>query len=297
MKNVLISGGTGLVGQALVKSLSEAGINVSILSRKATNQRSFSWNPALHQLDPKALEQVDTIIHLAGANVASHRWTDAFKKEIYHSRIDGLNTLFTYLSEHPHQVKTLISASATGIYPNGLKEPLAEDGPQGEGFLATTCKDWELIAQQFSTLGIRVACLRIGIVLTPSGGFIPRLAQPINYGFGATPGSGNQRISWIHLTDLLGMIIHIASHEALHGVYNAVADEAVPMKKILRDIATRLHRPLWLPPIPAWALRLIFGEFTEELLADKYVSNQRIKEAGFEFQFPRWEIAVNNLMP
>ena len=297
--SILITGASGLIGKRLTDLLLQKGYRVSHLgrARKAGAIPSFVWNIETGEMDPQSLNDVDVIIHLAGAGVAEKRWTSARKQEILSSRTKSSALLCSTLKNSRHQVKTVISASAIGIYGFEIDDGnfLSEESSPGNNYLAKVVLDWEKEVDQIALLGIRVVKIRIGIVLSDQGGALKEMANPIKYGVGAPLASGRQIISWIHLEDLCSIFMLVVQDEKLQGAYNAVGPQPVTNEEMTVAIAKVLGRPLWLPNIPAFILRLILGEMAEVVIHGSRVSSQKIQEKGFSFQFSALEPALRNL--
>ncbi len=298
---VLITGATGLVGKVLTEQLLERGDEVNYLTtrkskvEKENNLKGFQWNPKRQEIDKACLDGVECIINLAGASVAE-RWTKEHKKAILNSRIDSLNVLYKSLSETKHQVKHLISASAIGIYPSSLTKLYDETETElSDDFLGHVVQEWEKASNQFKDININVAQFRIGVVLSADGGALEKMAKPINYYVGATLGSGKQWQSWIHINDLSSMFCHVMDEE-LTGVYNAVAPNPVNNKKLTQTIAKILDKPIILPPVPKFALKLILGDMSQIVLGSQLVSADKIQEEGFVFNFIHIEQALEDIL-
>lgn len=287
MKTVLITGGSGTIGMRLSELLSEEGYAVRHLSRKLTGREkydSFVWNIEEGYIDPAALIDIDHLIHLAGTGIADGRWTEDQKREILASRVDALDLLWEKISEHHVSLKSMTSASGINYYGYGSNQKIyTESDSPGVDFLSEVCIKWERAAQQFEVL-CPVCRLRTAVVLSPKGGALEKLAQPIRFGFGAALGSGQQWMPWIHLDDICRMYIH-SIKKALHGPFNATADEQVTNEQFTKLTAEILRKPLWLPKVPAFALKLLFGEMAEMLLHGNRCENEKIKETGFEFRY------------
>lgn len=298
---VLVTGATGLIGKALVAQLLQKGHVVHYLTtspnklQTSPNYKGFLWNPKLGQLDEQALVQVEVIFHLAGATIAK-RWTTSYKNEILHSRVQSSQTLFKFLQAKPHQVKQLIAASGTAIYPNHptkiYHENQAVASPQ---FLGQVVQAWEAATSQFTALGIAVCQLRTGVVYAPKGGALPQMVLPIKWGLGSVMGQGNQVQSWIHLQDSVGLYLYAMEH-AWVGPYNAVSPEPISNRKQTKLLAKLLNRPLWLPATPQWVMRLFLGEMHQLLFTDARLSCQKALDAGYEFQFPTAKSALKNCL-
>lgn len=298
---VLVTGATGLIGKALVEQLLQKDYEVHYLTTSAKkikqtpNFKGFLWNPAKLQLDPAALDGVEVIFHLAGATIAK-RWTAKYKNEILSSRIDTAQTLYKALANTSHQVRQLIAASGTAVYPNNSRELYTENSTaQSTGFLGEVVLQWEKQTSQFSSLGIQVCQLRTAVVFAAQGGALPQMAAPIKFGAGSIMGTGKQMQSWIHLNDVVGLYI-FAMQQQWSGVYNAVAPEIISNKKQTHLMAKILNRPLWMPPTPQWLMQLVLGEMHQLLFTDTQISAQKALDAGYVFQFPTANLALRNCL-
>lgn len=300
MKNILITGGSGLIGQSLARRLKAKGFTVFFLGRKKpkrSNIEIFEWNLRKRIIDEKAFREIDTVIHLAGANVSSGRWTAKRKKEIYESRIHSTRLLHEYISQYGEAVKTFISASATGFYGDSGETEVDENSPAGQDFLAQTCVDWEKEASRMAEIrNIRTVILRIGLVLSNRGGFYKKIKELMKYWLAAPPAPGTQFQSWIHMEDLCNMIIFAGIEEQVSGIYNAVAPEPVRAIEMLESMSEKLEKPQIFPPIPQFVLRLLLGEMSFILTGGQKVSNRKISEAGFKYRFADLSSALNNLV-
>src|SRR5258708_33984710 len=225
-KKILITGASGMIGAQLTEMLLAKNYSVAHLGRKKKgNVPSFVWDVSNGVIDKDALQQTDTIIHLAGANVASSRWTEGRKKEILESRVKSTALLFQTLKNNRHTIQTFISASAIGYYGFGEENKIftEEDNP-GNDFLAQVTRQWEEAADRFATLGIRTVKIRTGIVLSKKGGALEKMVKPIKFGIGSPLGSGKQFISWIHIDDLCGIFLKAIEDEKMSGTYNATVN-------------------------------------------------------------------------
>lgn len=298
-KNILITGATGLVGSQLTELLLLKGYHVSHLGRtkRTGNVPSYVWNVDNGTIDKDAFQGVDTIIHLAGAGVADKRWTAARKKEILDSRINSTRLLFETLKKETHPVKSFISASAIGLYGFTTgEEVFTEDSKPGTDFLAQVTQQWEEEVDTISSLGIRVVKMRIGIVLSDKGGALPAMAKPIRFGVGASLGSGKQYLSWIHLDDLCAMFLKAVENETMKGAFNVVGPEWVTNQEMTKSIARVLNKPLWLPSIPTFVMKIIIGEMAVIVTNGSKVSSGKIQETGFKFQFTELTAALKDLL-
>lgn len=296
---ILITGASGLVGSALIHRLHEAEPDrpIHVLTRRPTEVqaiagctvKAFGWSPSDGHVDPDALLGVDHIIHLAGEPVAQ-RWTPATRVRIRESRTKALN-LLKQVCETAHLAPRIISASAVGLYGHSA-DLMTEHSPPGEGFLADVVKEWEDAAADLGSLGGGHVTFRIGLVLSAKGGVLERLLPIYRCGLGAPLASGKQFQSWIHIDDLVGLLMAALAHPEWHGPYNAVAPEAVSQREFSRTLAGVLNRPHFFPNVPAAALRLWFGEAAEALLASHKVRPERLLEAGYSFEFSSLEKAL-----
>jgi len=286
----LITGATGLVGSRITQLLTNRGHDVNFLTTctskitSAKNVKGYYWKPEAGEIDKDCLKGVNTIINLAGASVAK-RWTASHKEAILKSRLDTLNVLYSTLKSTPHTVEQLISASAIGVYPHSLKTLYKESETSlSNDFLGDVVQQWEKAADQFEPLGIKVAKIRIGVVLSKNGGALEKMAKPIKSFVGAPLGSGKQWQSWIHIDDLADLFLFINKHN-LSGVYNGVAPNPVTNSRLTKDLARKLKKPLFLPPVPGFVLKLILGEMAQVVLQSQKVSAEKIESEGFTFEF------------
>lgn len=292
---VLITGASGLIGRALKVYLENSGNEIVPLARKApsnSNNNQPWWNPEAGELHPDHVAGFDAIVHLAGDNIASGRWTPDKKRRIFDSRVTGTSLLCNTLAACGAPPKVLISASAIGYYGHRGDEILDEDAPAGQGFLAETCLAWEGATQPASETGMRVVRLRTGMVLSGAGGALPRLLTPFRLGLGGPIGTGRAWMSWIALTDMTRLIAHCIQDDSLTGPINAVAPHPLSNLDFTRALARTLKRPAVLP-VPPLALRLAFGEMAREvLLASTRVLPARLLAAGFSWEHPEIESAL-----
>jgi hypothetical protein len=293
-RRLAVSGASGLVGSALTARLAREGHRVHRLVRgeAAGTGEDIAWDPERGRLDPGGLRGVDAVVHLAGASVAGGRWTSARKALIRDSRIAGTRLLAETLGRLAPPPRVLVSASAIGYYGDRGDEPLTEAAPPGEGFLAEVCQAWEAATGAARDAGIRVVCLRIGMVLAARGGALGRMLLPFRLGLGGVVGSGRQYVSWIALTDLVAAIRHAIRAETLVGPVNAVAPGAVTNREFTETLGRVLGRPT-LAPLPAPVVHLLFGEMGRALLlASARVVPERLRESAFAFAHPDLEGAL-----
>ncbi|MBB6004940.1 TIGR01777 family oxidoreductase [Arcicella rosea] len=300
--NVLITGGSGLVGTRLTQILIANGFTVSHLSRKPTNTtgkvKVYHWDIKNSIIDEKALLEADYLVHLAGAGIADEKWTDARKKEIIESRTKSLHLITESLKTLPHKIQALASASGIGFYGADTgDEIITEQHPSGNDFVADCCIQWEAVADEVEKLGIRTVKLRTGIVLSTKGGALPKILLPVRFGLGAALGTGKQYQSWIHIDDLCELFIQSLTDNTMSGVYNAVAPNPVSNFGLTITSAEILNKPFFMPNIPAWVLKMIFGEMANIVLGGNYVLNQRIaSETSFQYQYISVKKALEALL-
>lgn len=286
---VLITGGSGLIGRRLTELLLEKGYRVIHLGRSLRSTGSvkcYQWNISKGTIDDAALKEADYIINLAGAGVADKAWTMNRKKEIMDSRIKSTEMIFEKLQSSAHTVKAFISASAIGIYGNTGAQLIAEDAPLANTFLGVTCQLWEKAVDSISSLGVRTVKIRTGDVLSKEGGALPVFAFPVKLFLGSPLGNGEQYMSWIHLDDLCGIYMKALEDNSMEGAYNAVAPHPVKNKDMIKALAGTLHRPMFMPAVPAFLLRMILGERAGLVLDSTKVSSKKIMDAGYLFKYP-----------
>ncbi|MEO6167552.1 MAG: TIGR01777 family oxidoreductase [Chitinophagales bacterium] len=298
MKTVLITGGTGLIGRSLTQFLLRKGFDVAHLSRKKTagNVKTYLWNTATNEIDNHAVSIADYIIHLAGANVADHRWTAKYKKEIVESRTKSASILYEALGHTPNHVKAIISASAIGYYGDRGEEWVHEDTAPADDFLGTTCVQWEASVNKFARLHKRVAILRTGIVLANEGGALPPLVRPIRFGIAPIFGNGKQYYPWIHIDDLCRMYLHAIENENIEGAYNAVGSEPDRYIHLINTIAETIGRKKINVPVPMPVLQAMMGDFVKTLSMSSRCSSDKIRASGFIFRFPALRTALEDLL-
>lgn len=300
MEKVLITGGTGLIGTHLCTRLEESGYDVSILSRWKRHRMNVPvhhWDWSKNEIEVEAIEQADYIIHLAGANIADKRWTAERKQLIIDSRINTAQLIFSKAKEENNKLKAFISASAIGYYGTVTSDKIfSETDSPAKDFLGETCRDWEESADRFVELGIRTVKIRTGIVLSGKGGALTKMMAPIKFGVGAAIGSGQQYMPWIHIEDLCSIYIKAIKDEQMKGSYNAVAPEHITNDEFTASLSKHLSKPLWLPNIPAFVMKLIFGKLSDVLLRGSRVSADKIISSGYKFLFPDLDSALLNLV-
>ena len=285
-QTVAITGATGMVGSELVAKLRQSGHKALSISRKASTIDSLLWDPATGLKDPSKLEKVDTIVHLAGENIAAGRWTAALKDRIRRSRVEGTRSLVKSIAAVQHRPKTLICASAIGYYGDRGETILNEDAAAGTGFLADVCREWEQEAHAAFALGLRVVNVRIGVVLSPKGGALAKMLLPFKLGAGGIIGSGRQYWSWIGLHDLVRIIEFCVENESVNGPVNAVSPNPMTNYDFTKGVGRALHRPT-IFPLPAFVAKLALGEMANDLLlSSTRVVPQKLQDHGFRFAYP-----------
>lgn len=304
MQTILITGGTGLVGKSLSNYLLNKGFKIIILTRKLPETKIDAgleyalWDVKKQTIDVAAIQRADYIVHLAGAGVVDKKWTEAYKKEIEESRTQSSRLIVETLRAHSNSVKAIISSSAIGWYGEDKKAGFAftEEDPADEGFLGRTCQLWEDSIEPATQLGIRVCKLRTGIVLSNDGGAFAEFQKPIKLGIAGILGNGKQIVSWIHIDDLCRMFLHGIDNVAMHGSYNAVAPAPVSNKELTLKLAQSMKGSFYVPMhVPAFVLKLMMGQSSEEVLKSTTVSCTKITNEGFTFLYPGIDAALKNL--
>jgi len=299
---VLISGVTGFIGTRLAETLARQGHEVWGLSRNPESARkkvpqlsdAFAWNPMTQQPPANALTDVDALVHLAGETVTG-RWTEKKKQRIRDSRVLGTRNLVAGLESSKRRPPVLVAGSAIGWYGDKGDKKLTEEMKPGRDFLAETCERWEAEADRAERLGVRVVCVRTGIVLGPGGGALQAMLLPFKLGAGGPLGSGKQWWSWIHRDDLVAIMQLAIENDAMRGPYNGTAPEPVRQKEFAKVLGKVLHRPAFMPA-PAFALKLVLGGFSSELLGSKRVLPQGVQRQNFEFAHPQLEGALRDIL-
>ena len=294
-KTVLISGATGMIGRKLSKQLKVQNYIVKELSREKSDQY-FYWNPDRGEIDERALENVDAIIHLAGAPI-SKRWSIPYKVKLYDSRIESMKLLLKTAEKLNQPIKTFICASGTNYYGTiTTNEIFTEDHSMGEDYLAKLCGKIEEVANEFHEIGSRVCIVRTSAVLSNDGGMLKELLPLAKTNILSSLGTGKQIIPWIHIDDIVNIYIHLLENENLNGAFNAVADEHITNKKFTKTLMKLNGKKIIMPRVPAFVLRIVLGEMSSILLKGSAISNEKIKSTGFEFKFKKLKPSLRNLI-
>jgi len=300
LRKVVVAGGSGLVGRRLVEALISQEALVGVVSRNPGRLRlpkgaeAYPWEEL-----PALLEGADAVFNLAGEGIADRRWTTARKQALLSSRVESTRRIVAALRWVSQKPSVLLNASAIGYYGHHGHVPLDEASAPGKGFLTDVCQAWEREADTVSELGLRLVKLRLGVVLAREGGALPKMARPVRLFLGCTLGSGRQGFSWIHLDDLVSLLLEAARNVHYEGVINATAPRPVSQKLFMHLLARRLHRPLW--PLPSALTRLssqwLLGEMAEPmLLQGAFVYPKKALELGFRFAFERPDAALADLL-
>lgn len=297
----LVTGGTGFVGTRLLKHLHRP----VVLSRNAQRARSelaaadvtvFEWNATQQPAPAEAFEGVDVIFHLAGDNVAQGRWTKAKKRRIYDSRILGTRHLVQTFAQLANRPRVLVSASAVGYYGDHGEEKIDETTAPADTFLGQVCVDWEAEALKATEQGVRVVNPRIGVVLGEGGGALPQMLQPFKWGMGAPLGSGKQWMPWIHLHDLVRLLLFAADKETLSGPVNAASPQPVRNREFTKIAGRVLGKPTFMPAVPGFMLRVMLGGFADVLLESQRIEAKAALDAGFQFEHEEVEEALRDIL-
>jgi uncharacterized protein len=295
---IVIAGASGFVGGALVLALRDAGHEVRRLVRRPpADADEVFWNPAAGEIDVSRLEGCDAFINLAGENISAGRWTAVRRDAIFRSRIDATRTLAAAVAKVTWKPAVLVNASAIGYYGDRGDEVLTEASSAGHGFLPEVCLAWETEAQAVVRHGLRVACLRFGVVLGADGGALAKMLPLFRFGLGGRMGAGRQWMSWIARDDVIAAIQYVLAERKCSGPLNCVAPTPVTNAEFTTTLGRVLHRPAVLP-VPALALRLVVGRGMADaaLLASSRAVPERLLAAGFQFRFPALEPALRQIL-
>lgn len=300
MKNVLIGGGTGMIGTRLSELLTEKNYKVAHLSRQENLQARFPayvWDIKNGKIAEKAVKEADYIINLAGAGIADKPWTAARKKVIIDSRVQSTLLLKNAIEQHNPNLKAFLSASAIGFYGDRGEEELTETSPAGKQsqFLVESVLAWERAIEQVATTGVRTAYIRVGLVLSTQGGALPKITLSTNVNVGGYFADGSQWYAWIHIDDLCRMFIHVIENEHLEGVFNGTSPFPETNKVFTRKVGEAMNKKLILIPAPAFGLKLAMGEMSSTVLNSTKILPARMEAEGFSFQHERLVPALKDL--
>jgi uncharacterized protein (TIGR01777 family) len=298
--SVLITGGSGMIGKHLTSLLLTEGYSVSHLSRnrkQSANGRVFFWDPPNNVIDSEALDGIDFIIHLAGANIGEKRWTAARKKEILQSRVQSAHFLHARIIERGIKLKAFISASATGIYGSDTSSGIYnEQDPPSSDFLGSVCDQWEKAADLFSNSGIRTVKIRTAVVLEKNDSALSKLMMPGKFGFLVQTGKGSQYMPWIHIDDLCKIYLKAIADPLMSGPFNAVSPHQVTHSEFIHILAKTMKIPVFPLPVPGFLLRSILGEMSVVILKGNRISSEKILNTGYSFLFSKLEDALENVI-
>ncbi|MCW1961819.1 TIGR01777 family oxidoreductase [Chryseobacterium viscerum] len=295
---VLITGASGMIAKELVKKIDKE-YEIRFLTRKKKYDNEYEWDIRKGNIDEAALENVSHIIHLAGANISEKRWTPERKRELISSRVDSAELLQTALRKNKIKLKSFISASGINFYGTETSEKLyTESDSPGNDFLSEVVVLWERAADDFKdkNLAERVVKIRTAVVLSEKDGALKKMIPPIQYYIGSPLGSGKQYMPWIHLEDICSIYEFALKNSTMEGAYNAVSPQHTTNKDLTKKIAKVLGKPLFMPNVPGFVLKLIFGELATAILEGSRASSQKIQDAGFHFKFPDLDEALKNLL-
>lgn len=288
MKNVVITGGTGLVGKALAELLISKNYYVTLLTRNkhySSSKINYSfWDVTNKIIDASVITSANFIIHLAGEGIADKRWTEQRKVDILTSRTEPLKLIYEVLSTNQNNLEALISASGAGFYGAITSNKIftEDDLPNGD-FLGETCRLWEDEVDLFQSLKIRTVKLRTGIVISSKGGALPKMIVPFKLGLGSPIGTGKQFMPWIHLDDLCNMYLFAIENDSMNGAYNAAVEDDTTNESFSKTVSMTLGKKIFLPNVPAFVLKILLGEMATIILNGSRVTNAKIKTAGFQF--------------
>ena len=299
MKSILITGGTGLIGSKLLDSIDKSVYNVYVLTRKKSYKENgvnyINWDPENSVLDISQIKNLYSVINLAGESIDGSRWTSNYKRKILDSRVNSTRLLFNKVKEMKELPKSFISASATGFYEVNTDNPQVETDLPGNNFLSDVVQQWEKEILKFKSLGLRTTTFRIGLVLSKDGGVLKRLYPIFKFFLGVPIGSGNQMISWIHESDMIGLINMAIESNKLEGIYNAVAPEIITNTEFTKSLLKSLNRFSY-PSIikaPSFIVRILFGEQSDLVLNGLNISSEKIMQSNYKFKFTKLSSALN----
>lgn len=302
MKKILVAGGTGFVGKHLISFLSEKGYFLNVLTRKQFSNTNgnihyYQWDIENQMIDQNAFDGVDTIINLTGANIGEKRWTSKRKKVLLESRIQSINLLYKYVAAHNYSINTFISSSAVGYYGAITTDNIFDETSENANdFLGFVCKKWEDAAMQFQASGIRTVILRKGVILGKDGGMYKKLVPLAKLGINVSLGSGKQYLPWIDMHDLVRIYDFVLNNLQVNGIYNTVSSNHITMNDFSKTMLQALGKQSFLPNVPSFLIRIVFGEMAVMLLEGSKVGNEKLKNTGFTFDFDSLKMALNRFL-
>lgn len=297
-ETVLITGASGAIARMLSKKL-ENEYSIRFLTRKKEAENEFEWDLENQIIDEKAFENVSHIIHLAGANISEKRWSDDRKKQLISSRVDSAKLILSTLKKKNLKLKSFISASGINFYGTKTTDKIfTENDASGNDFLSDVVVVWEKAADEFKEQNIaeRVVKIRTAVVLSKNEGALAKMMTPIKFGIGSPLGSGKQYMPWIHIDDICSIYEFALKNPEVEGSFNATAPQHTTNENLTKLIAEVLKKPLFMPNVPSFILKLIFGELADALLEGSRASSEKIQKAGFEFKFPDLKMALEDLL-
>ncbi|WP_312285501.1 TIGR01777 family oxidoreductase [Chryseobacterium gleum] len=295
---VLITGAGGMIAKELAKKIGQ-DYEIRFLTRHRKQENEYEWDIKKGTVDETAFDDVSHIIHLAGANISEKRWTPERKRELISSRVDSAELLRATLRKNKIKLKSFISASGINFYGTKTSEKIdVETDPPGNDFLSEVVVLWERAADDFKEqeLAERVVKIRTAVVLSEKDGALKKMVPPVQYYIGSPLGSGKQYMPWIHIEDICSIYEFALKNSTIEGAYNAVSPQHATNKELTKKIAKVLGKPLWMPNVPGFVLKLIFGELASVILEGSRASSQKILDAGFHFKFPDLEKALRDLL-
>lgn len=300
---ILVAGGTGFIGRALIRQLSAQGNEIVALVRDVADASSkfppevtvSRWDGITVDAWRLSLEDVDAVINLSGASIGGGRWTPRRKALILQSRVAPTRALVEAMRASRHRPRVLINASAVGFYGMSGDDVVTEETPPGDDFLGTTCQQWEAEALSAAPLGVRVVLPRFGVVLAEGGGALDRMLLTFKLFIGGPLGSGDQWYPWVHRDDAIAVLLHLLDHQECEGGFNVVSPESVSMRTFAREVGRTLGRPSWMP-VPSFMLRMLFGEMSGIILQGRRIIPARLLEAGFAFKYPTLRGALQAIL-
>lgn len=300
MANVLITGGSGSIGKALIPALLANGHQVSVIGRTKHPELgvpSFVWDLDAETMDENALRDTTHIIHLAGAGIADKSWSPTRKRVIIESRVKPLRLLSETLRKRHQRIDAIISSSAIGFYGGITSDKIFDerDSPASD-FLGSSCKMWEEAVALFKPVADREVRIRTSVVLMKDSGALPKLVAPTKFGVGAPVGSGKQWMPWIHIHDMVSVYVKAVNDSNMNGAYNAASPHHANQKAVIEGIGKAVNRPTFLPPVPGFMVKAVLGEMAAVITDGSRVSSQKLMDAGFEFKFPELQPALNDLL-